>query len=48
MLKVLLPVDGSANATRATEKLIETLSWYKEQPRSICSLCTCPYRGCRT
>lgn len=33
MLKVLLPVDGSANATRATEKLIETLGWYKEQPR---------------
>jgi nucleotide-binding universal stress UspA family protein len=32
MLKVLLPVDGSASATRATHKLIETLAWYKEQP----------------
>jgi nucleotide-binding universal stress UspA family protein len=33
MLKVLLPVDGSESATRATQKLIETLDWYKEQPR---------------
>ena len=33
MLKVLLPVDGSESATRATQKLIETLGWYKEQPR---------------
>jgi nucleotide-binding universal stress UspA family protein len=33
MLKVLLPVDGSASATRATEKLIETLGWYNEQPK---------------
>jgi nucleotide-binding universal stress UspA family protein len=33
MLKVLLPVDGSEAATRATHKLIETLDWYKEQPR---------------
>ncbi len=32
MLKVLLPVDGSASATRATLKLIETLDWYKEPP----------------
>jgi nucleotide-binding universal stress UspA family protein len=32
MLKVLLPVDGSASATRATQKLIETLDWYKEPP----------------
>jgi nucleotide-binding universal stress UspA family protein len=33
MLKVLLPVDGSETSTRATQKLIETLGWYKEQPR---------------
>jgi nucleotide-binding universal stress UspA family protein len=33
MLKVLLPVDGSESATRATKKLIETLGWYKEQPK---------------
>ena len=32
MLKVLLPVDGSPSAVRATEKLIETLGWYKESP----------------
>jgi nucleotide-binding universal stress UspA family protein len=33
MLKVLLPVDGSASATRATQKLIETRGWYKEHPK---------------
>src|ERR1700693_974751 len=33
MLKILLPVDGSESAVRATQKLIETLGWYKEQPR---------------
>jgi nucleotide-binding universal stress UspA family protein len=33
MLKVLLPVDGSENATRATQKLIESVGWYKEPPR---------------
>ena len=32
MLKVLLPVDGSESATRATRTLIDTLGWYKEQP----------------
>jgi len=32
MLNVLLPVDGSESAARATQKLIETLRWYKEQP----------------
>ncbi|MGE5105399.1 MAG: universal stress protein [Betaproteobacteria bacterium] len=32
MLKVLLPVDGSASAVRATQKLIDTLAWYKEPP----------------
>ena len=32
MLKVLLPVDGSECAARATQKLIETVGWYKEQP----------------
>ena len=33
MLKILVPVDGSPSAVRATEKLIETLSWYKETPQ---------------
>ncbi len=33
MLKVLLPVDGSETATRATQELIKTLGWYKEQPK---------------
>jgi len=32
MLKILLPVDGSASATRATQKLIESIGWYKEPP----------------
>ena len=32
MLKVLLPVDGSESAARATQELIKTLGWYKEQP----------------
>ena len=32
MLKVLLPVDGSEAAVRATEALIRMLSWYKERP----------------
>ncbi|HEX6137288.1 MAG TPA: universal stress protein [Casimicrobiaceae bacterium] len=32
MLKVLLPVDGSPSAQRATQKLIDTLDWYKEPP----------------
>ncbi len=32
MLKVLLPVDGSPSALRATQKLIDTLAWYKETP----------------
>jgi nucleotide-binding universal stress UspA family protein len=32
MLKVLLPVDGSPSALRATQKLIDTLDWYKDPP----------------
>ena len=32
MLKVLLPVDGSESAARATQKLIATIGWYKEPP----------------
>ena len=32
MLRILLPVDGSKSSTRATEKLIETIVWYKEPP----------------
>ena len=33
MLNVLLPVDGSISATRATSTLVETIGWYKEPPR---------------
>jgi hypothetical protein len=32
MLKILLPVDGSPSAVRATQTLIDTLGWYKEAP----------------
>jgi nucleotide-binding universal stress UspA family protein len=32
MLKILLPVDGSPSSARATQKLIETLAWFKEPP----------------
>ena len=32
MLNILLPVDGSPSAVRATQKLIEMLDWYKEAP----------------
>jgi len=38
MLKVLLPVDGSASALNATRKLVETLGWYRETP--AIELCT--------
>ncbi len=31
-MKVLLAVDGSASSARATEKLAQTLRWYREQP----------------
>jgi len=30
VLKILLAADGSASATRATQKLIETAGWFKE------------------
>jgi len=33
MLKVLLPVDGSASAARATKALVKTLAWYKGSPQ---------------
>lgn len=32
MLKIVMPVDGSPSALRATETLIPTLAWYKEPP----------------
>ena len=32
MVKILLAVDGSDSAVRATRKLVETLSWYKHVP----------------
>ena len=32
MLKIVLPVDGSPSAVRATQPLIDTLGWYKEAP----------------
>jgi len=33
MVKILLAVDGSESAVRATRKLVETLSWYKDVPQ---------------
>ncbi len=33
MLKVLLPVDGSKSAVRATKALVKTLAWYKSSPQ---------------
>ena len=33
MLKILLAVDGSESAIRATRKFIETAGWYKEPPQ---------------
>jgi nucleotide-binding universal stress UspA family protein len=38
MLKILLPVDGSECAVRATRKLVDTLGWYREKP--AIELCT--------
>ena len=38
MLKILLPVDGSASSVNATRKLIDTLGWYREPP--AIELCT--------
>ena len=32
MLRLLLPVDGSQSALRATRTLIESIAWYKEPP----------------
>jgi nucleotide-binding universal stress UspA family protein len=32
MLKILLPVDGSESAVRATQTLIDTIEWYREAP----------------
>lgn len=32
MLRIILPVDGSPSAVHATQKLIDTLGWYKEAP----------------
>ena len=31
-MKILLPVDGSESAVRATRKLVETSAWYKQAP----------------
>ena len=33
MLGVTLAVDGSESALRATRKLLDSLSWYKQRPR---------------
>lgn len=33
MLKVLLPVDGSKSAVRATKALVKMLAWYKDTPQ---------------
>jgi len=32
MLKILLPVDGSPSAVRATQTLIDTIGWYRDAP----------------
>ena len=32
MLKILLPIDGSDNSSKAVRKMIEMLNWYKEMP----------------
>jgi nucleotide-binding universal stress UspA family protein len=32
MVKILLAVDGSPSAVRATRKLAETIAWYRELP----------------
>jgi nucleotide-binding universal stress UspA family protein len=32
MIRILLPADGSASATRATRALLATLDWYRERP----------------
>jgi len=32
-MKILLAVDGSESAVRATRKLVETLAWYKQTPQ---------------
>ncbi|MFM9884215.1 MAG: universal stress protein [Burkholderiales bacterium] len=32
MLKILLAVDGSETALRATRRLIDTVDWFKERP----------------
>ena len=32
MLRILLPVDGSPSAVRATQTPIDKLGWYKEAP----------------
>lgn len=37
-MKILLPVDGSESAVRATSKLVDTLGWYREVP--TVELCT--------
>jgi nucleotide-binding universal stress UspA family protein len=37
-LKILVPVDGSESAVRATRKLVDTLAWYREAP--AIELCT--------
>jgi nucleotide-binding universal stress UspA family protein len=33
MFKILLPVDGSACAIRATQTLLDRLAWYKQHPQ---------------
>ena len=32
MLKVLLPVDGSENSTKAVAGFVQMIDWYKEKP----------------
>jgi nucleotide-binding universal stress UspA family protein len=39
MLKILLPVDGSECAVRATRRLVDTLGWYRDAPAlDVCTV----------
>ena len=46
VIKTLLAVDGSDSAVRATRKLVETLSWYKDAPQ-VELVRLRPARSCR-
>ncbi len=45
MLKILLPVDGSENASKAVTDFIALLDWYKEKPELHLLNVQYPLRG---